>query len=108
MLLFKVIDKPVFIGETKSLEINTDSLVVVKNNEKFQIPYYDIDEISVFSQNKKDFIKIVYSGGNKSQKENFTIGNVQSPQIIIETILSNVKREKSMFSPIRMDFDGAI
>ena len=107
MLLFKIVDNPVFIGESKTLEINTDSLIVVKNGERFQIPYCDIDEVSAVSQNKKNFLKITYSGGNKFQKESFTIGNVYSPQIIVEAILNNIKREKNIFSPIRMDFDGA-
>lgn len=107
MLIYKIVDKPVFIGESKTLEINTDSLIVVKNNERFQIPYHDIDEISIQEQNKKNYLRIVYSGGDKSKKQTFTIGNVNSPQIIVETIISNIKRERNIFFPIKLDFDGA-
>lgn len=105
MLIYKIIDKPIFIGESKILEINTDSLIVIKDNEKFQIPYQDIEEISVQTKNKKNYLKIVYSGANKSQKKIFIIGNVNSPQIIVDEIMLNIKKEKNIFSPIRLDFD---
>lgn len=104
MLIYKIVDNPIFIGDFKILEINTDSLIAYKNNEKYQIPYYDIKAISVFTQGNKQFLKIIYSSGNKSKKEEFVIGNVKSPQIIVGTIQKNIQKEKNLFSAIKIDF----
>lgn len=106
MLIYRIVDKPVFIGESKVLEINTNALIVFINNEKYQIPYCDIDEISICTKNNKQYLNLVYSGGNKEEKQIFTIGNVKSPQIIVETIVSNIKKERNIFSAIRLDYDG--
>jgi len=105
VLIYEIVDKPIFIGESKTLQINTDSLIVIKNNEKFHIPYSDIDEISIQTKNNKEYLRIVYSGANKSKKEVFTIGNVKSPQIIVETIMANIKRERKIFSAIKLDYE---
>ena len=106
MLLYKIIEKPVLIGDFKMLEINTDSLIVTINNDIYQIPYYDIEQVSVYRKNNKDHLRIVYSGRNKSKKETFTIGNVNSPQIIMDTLLLNIKKEKNIFVPTKIAYQA--
>jgi len=104
MLVYKIIDKPTIMSDTTTLEIHTDALRVYKNNEQFQIPYYNIKRISILTNNQKHYLHIVYSGSDKSKEYVFTIGNVLSPQIIIETLHKNIRKEIEMFSAIKIEY----
>lgn len=105
MLLHQIVDKKHLFGESNVLEICTDSLIVIKDGESYQIPYEDIKNVSLLTRNKKDYLLITYAGGDKSNEQNFVIGNIQSPQIILKTIMEIVKKERAKFAPIRISYD---